>query len=117
MIGNNQLNLNQATVIEAMQEYLNKRMGIYAPKVTGVSFSRSGHDETFHVHVEKDASNPAVPIAVLPSVWTAPLPTVGHGQTTSVDCGCPTNHVCMNVVCPRQVHITSCSALGKRGAE
>lgn len=49
-----------------------------------------------------------VPITILPT-W----PAVGHGQATHVDCGCPPNHVCMNVACPRQIHITSCSAQGK----
>lgn len=56
MIGNNQLNLNQATMIEAMQEYLDKRMGPFAPKVTAVGFHRAGMDETFHVHVERELS-------------------------------------------------------------
>ena len=33
MKGNNDLVLNHATVIEALQEYLDKQMGTYAPQV------------------------------------------------------------------------------------
>jgi len=36
MKGNNSLTLNEATMIEAMQEWLIKRMGEFAPKVTSV---------------------------------------------------------------------------------
>ncbi len=36
MIGNNEMILNTATVIEAMQEWLDKRMAGFAPRVTNV---------------------------------------------------------------------------------
>jgi len=41
MRGTNTLHFNAATMIEAMQEYLDKRMGDYAPQVTDI---RSGSD-------------------------------------------------------------------------
>lgn len=37
MIGNNSLILNTATMIEALQEWLDKRMGEYAPQVMDVA--------------------------------------------------------------------------------
>ena len=36
MKGNNELLLNEATIMEAVQEYLNKRMGEFAPTVKGI---------------------------------------------------------------------------------
>lgn len=58
MKGNNTLTLNEATMIEAVQEYLAKRMGAtYVPKVTSVkpaadkSYSSC---QVFEVHVVKD---------------------------------------------------------------
>lgn len=36
MIGTNELNLNEATMIQAMQEWLDKRMGCFSPKVVSV---------------------------------------------------------------------------------
>lgn len=36
MRGVNDFRLNEATMIEAVQEYLNKRMTVFAPKVTSV---------------------------------------------------------------------------------
>lgn len=36
MIGNNELRLCQAEMLIALQEYLDKRMGEYAPKVSNV---------------------------------------------------------------------------------
>lgn len=39
MIGNNEMHLNEATMIQAMQEWLDKRMPGYSPKVTSVSAS------------------------------------------------------------------------------
>jgi len=50
--GNNTLELNEATLIEAMQEYLDKRMTDYAPKVTSVKSSKVGLSDNFTVHVE-----------------------------------------------------------------
>lgn len=37
MIGNNELKLNEITVIEAMQEWLDKRMAGYSPKIVGIT--------------------------------------------------------------------------------
>lgn len=42
MKGNNTLELNTATIIEALQEYLDKRMGEFAPKVTDVTGQQEG---------------------------------------------------------------------------
>ena len=53
MIGHNQLDLNAATVMEAVQEYLDKRMGVHAPHVVSITHIRTGpYDETFCVGVE-----------------------------------------------------------------
>jgi hypothetical protein len=49
MIGNNELRLNEATIAEAVQEYLNKRMGENAPEVQSVKVK----DEWFVVWVHK----------------------------------------------------------------
>jgi len=38
MKGNNELILNEATLIEAMQEYLDKRMGEFAPAVKSIKW-------------------------------------------------------------------------------
>ena len=51
MRGNNTLELNEATLIEAMQEYLDKRMGQFAPLVKGVSVTGQGYEKTFNVSV------------------------------------------------------------------
>ena len=42
MKGNNEFHFNQATMTEAMQEYLNKRMGEFAPTVTCVFSNEYG---------------------------------------------------------------------------
>lgn len=62
MKGNNTLTLNEATMIEAVQEYLTKRMGAtYVPTVTSV---KPGQDkaysqcQVFEVIVTKDDSAP-----------------------------------------------------------
>lgn len=62
MIGNNSLHLNEATLIEAMQEYLLKRMGAtHVPKVTAVRLDgvSSSCAQTFIVSV----THPATPAA------------------------------------------------------
>lgn len=56
MKGNNELHLNEATIIEAVQEYLAKRY-TPTPKVTSVAMEKSGYDTTFVVKCEE----PAVP--------------------------------------------------------
>ena len=48
MKGNNSLIFNTATMIEALQEYLNKRMSDFAPKVTGVCLENSSRG-TFQI--------------------------------------------------------------------
>ena len=56
MIGHNKLNLSAATVMEAVQEYLDKRMGVHAPHVVSITHSRtSPYHETFCVSVEGNA--------------------------------------------------------------
>lgn len=56
MKGNNKLELNEATMIDAIQEYLNKRMTIHAPKVTSVKSSKEGLSDGFTVTVEERSS-------------------------------------------------------------
>jgi hypothetical protein len=56
MIGNNQLNLNPATVMQALQEWINKRMGDNAPKVVSITVDRQGYGETFCVGLESPDS-------------------------------------------------------------
>jgi hypothetical protein len=53
MKGNNELRLNQATLIEAVQEYLAKRY-TPTPKVNSVELSKEGYgDPLFLVKVEE----------------------------------------------------------------
>ena len=59
MKGNNTLELNEAALIEAMQEYLDRRMTDYAPKVTAVKSSRIGLSDGFTVHVEARTREPS----------------------------------------------------------
>ena len=60
MKGNNTLTLNEATMIEAVQEYLTKRMGsTYVPKVTSVkpaSDKSYSSVQVFEILVTKDDS-------------------------------------------------------------
>lgn len=53
MKGNNTLELNEATLIEAMQEYLDKRMTEHSPRVTAVKSSKVGLSDGFTVRVEE----------------------------------------------------------------
>lgn len=39
MKGNNELILNEATMVVAVQEYINKRITVDTPKVTGINIS------------------------------------------------------------------------------
>lgn len=57
MKGNNELILNQATMIEAVQQYLNTQMVAAAPTVVSVSFTAStyGDGQTFSVQVTDSA--------------------------------------------------------------
>jgi len=54
MKGNNTLEFNEATCIEAMQEYLDKRMGNYAPNVVSVKLNMQG---VVSVRVEERSTN------------------------------------------------------------
>lgn len=58
MIGNNQLNLNAATVMQALQEWINKRMGEHAPRVVSISHTKQGYDETYCVGVDSPLPSP-----------------------------------------------------------
>jgi len=53
MKGNNELRLNDATVIEALQEYFDKRFTGAPVRVTSVKRESSGYDSTFIVLVEE----------------------------------------------------------------
>lgn len=48
MKGNNKLSLNVATMLEALQEYFDKRMGEFAPKITDVN-GNGKYDNGFEV--------------------------------------------------------------------
>ena len=56
MKGNNQFDLNEATLIEAVQEYFDKRMPIYGVVVKSVKSSRVGLSDGFTIHVEERPS-------------------------------------------------------------
>ena len=49
MIGNNTIVLNTATMIEAVQFWLDSKMPVATPKVTGVKSTGSSYDSTFEV--------------------------------------------------------------------
>lgn len=53
MKGNNELRLNDATVIEALQEYFDKRFTGAPVNVTSVKREQSGYESTFVVQVEE----------------------------------------------------------------
>lgn len=52
MIGRNTMSLNTATMIEAMQEYLDKRMGEHAPRVMNVEADSRGMGSSFKIETE-----------------------------------------------------------------
>lgn len=60
MKGNNELHLNTATVIEAVQQWLDGKMPSGAPTVTNVRSSGRG-DLSFVVEVSSDADRLAGP--------------------------------------------------------
>jgi hypothetical protein len=53
MKGSNSLHLNEATMIEAVQEYLDKRMSTHAPVVDGVKHCGSTYNAEFLVSVSE----------------------------------------------------------------
>jgi len=55
MIGSNDLILNEATMIEALQFWLDSEMAQPTPKVTGVKSKESGYGSTFTVSLDADA--------------------------------------------------------------
>lgn len=57
MRGNNTLHLNEATIIEAVQEYLDKRY-TPTPKVTGIDLSSDYTGKTFKVAVVEEEQKP-----------------------------------------------------------
>lgn len=60
MKGNNELHLNTATVMEALQMWLDSKMPHGAPTVTSVKPSGRG-DLMFVVDLSSDADRPAAP--------------------------------------------------------
>jgi len=54
MVGNNQLNLNAATMMQALQEWIDKRWSGKAPKVISITVTDKGNysGETYCVGVE-----------------------------------------------------------------
>jgi hypothetical protein len=55
MKGNNELILNEATMIEAVQFWLDSRMTPLAPKVMGIKLKSDGYVKTFEVALDADA--------------------------------------------------------------
>jgi len=53
MKGSNDLILNEATMIEAVQFWLDSKMVPQAPKVTGVKAKDDGYSKTFTVSIAK----------------------------------------------------------------
>ena len=53
MKGNNEILLNEATMIEALQEYFDKRMTTFAPVITNVGY----RDREFKVSVKERENN------------------------------------------------------------
>jgi hypothetical protein len=79
VIGQNTLQLNEATLIEALQEYIDKRMGSYAPKVTGVKMGSSGsYLKTFAVKTD-DKPDPVAHAADRSLVGNESRPARLHG--------------------------------------
>lgn len=60
MKGNNEFHLNTATMMEAVQMWLDYQMPKGAPTVTGVTPGRNG-DHTFVVALSSDADRPSAP--------------------------------------------------------
>lgn len=58
MKGNNELKLNEATMIEVVQEWIDRQLPGGAPTVTSVKGSSSGYDLTFTVSLSSDADRP-----------------------------------------------------------
>lgn len=52
MKNHNRLVPNPAAVAKALQEHLNKRLGIYAPKVVGIEYKDSDKSFTIDTNLE-----------------------------------------------------------------
>lgn len=52
MIGTNSLHLNEATMIEAAQEWLDKRMLNEKQKITSIKVDRINSSQTFEISME-----------------------------------------------------------------
>jgi len=57
MKGSNDLILNEDTMIEAIQYWLNAQM-VSAPKVTSVKREASGLSDQFRIELDSDVGNP-----------------------------------------------------------
>lgn len=58
MKGNNELKLNEATMIEVVQEWLDRQLPGGAPTVTSVKGGSNNYDLTFTVSVSSEADRP-----------------------------------------------------------
>lgn len=75
MKGQNTLQLNEATLIDALQEYIDKRMGSYAPKVTAVKMeSGGGYSKTFEVKTDDKPALVTTDVTVQGETALASLP-------------------------------------------
>lgn len=65
MKGSNSLILNEATMIEAVQFWLDSKMVQHAPKVTGVNAKTDVYSKTFTVSLDADAerTDPVTPLS------------------------------------------------------
>lgn len=57
MKGHNELRMNEATMIEVVQEWLDRQLPAGAPTVTSVK-GGSGHDYTFTITMDSSADRP-----------------------------------------------------------
>lgn len=60
MKGKNDLILNEATIIEAVQFWLDSKMVKNTPTVTSVKSAKDGYSMTFIVSLDADADRPDV---------------------------------------------------------
>jgi len=59
MVGSNELHLNEATIIEALQFWLDAKLKVPVPTVTGVKTNDAYGSKTFVVSVSSEADKPA----------------------------------------------------------
>lgn len=58
MKGNNELKLNEATMIEVVQEWLDRQLPAGAPTITSVKGGGNQYDLTFTVMMSSEAARP-----------------------------------------------------------